>query len=424
MVKTTITSLADLGIGKRAEGGPSIPETGEGFAGGFIAPVLGGLYYRLWADVDHADYNEGITDPELLCPNMQLRQEWGSGWRYYYTRKDDADKAVKCLGSDNSFHQLVWHLHAPVDGILNLSDEGRAKFDRPFITGDVMVTGTRSKNRHCYHLIFLPKLVSAMAKVVGYNPENVEFDISELSDRNSLLDDNTYAILFGAKAANKEFDAAVKAEMENGLSQRDAVTKVRTHWVDIGRTGDIPLNGSEYYWRRAFMYEALGESNLNACRVQTREKPGKNDATSDVVINAINFVESEWGTPIYCRFETVRDPGPGAAYVTQDGENRRSTMPVITEIFASAEAAQAAAGSDEDEAEGKTTKASVSAPASTGKAIPAEWQDDAAEFEAMYAELIAGIEGKPAPLQTRLRAKVAGDLGITEDELAAYEASL
>jgi len=339
-----------------------IPTGGGEFApSGFIAPWSAGIVTRFYTKSDQA--NDVGAD--------FVKHDSKGGAQLYYKDYTAATEAAKHLGE--GILNSVWRFQARVSDVLNIAD--KSKFQSPILAFDCDIASLVSKRRHAYHQIALPMAVYAVAR--GYDFDVPVFDISELTDRNTIFNDEFYAKMVGNPDANP--------------NEPD-------HWLK-----------SVLWQRRAALWAALGEpdpmKHINPEAERGRENLRTN---ADDLIECLKVVNRTWVNPQWARIVNVNDPKPDA--VLPDG--RRLTIPVVYELFHDRSAAEAAATA----LQGDSDEEHTAKPASAGSEppTPSSWAGLGTDtWMAALGDAVAS--GKNLPTMMR-------ELDVSKNDVEAWRA--
>ncbi len=353
-----------------------LPAGGDFSPSGIIALWNAKILFSFYSDVDLSTFE----DP----PKSLSVRKMGSGWRYYYASNEDAKAAGELAGQQYA-PQQVWHFEAKKDSVLNFAnEEALAKFN-DVIAYDVDVFSLQSSKRHAFQLIALPAAVATVAKSLGF--ETSGFDLSELSDQNTIYSDELQAALLGAAI------------------ERSARNKGGKAYTDFDYT-----NGA-LWGRRAQLWKELGEEDPTHYTVGQGNK--RTDTTSDKLARCLRFVTSPWPAGFYLRVITVSNPKVDAVY---GEENKRLTIPVITELFRAKADAQTAADADK----ARSTKSIAIAHSNGNLQVPEQWTGMETEWSEAIATLKSEIGDKPLPMQRKIVKERASSIGATDTEILAW----
>jgi hypothetical protein len=370
-------SVDDFLGGFLGDGAVALP-TGEGFAPGFIGPVMAAVKWFFW-DSSNLD-----DDPEDFGGHYTKRGREGSFF-YYFDDRALADKAAEHMRKEFKSQQ-VWRFEIPTLQILNMGMDSPEATWGNSVGGDARIHTLASKRRHEFHMMSLPAAINALAVRVGAIPASA-FDISDLND-------------------NPVFDEDYHARM-------------------IGGEGEFPWQQSELWLRRDALWKMLGEEDATAhSPIGTGSK---HDTKSEVLSKLLGIVARPWKAPVWGRLLLVKNPDVKA--ISSSGS--RFSVPALVDIYANEKAAQTAAeegGSKPRE----TMSAQVTAPVATSPVkaspapatgnkppLPAVWKDYAKEW---VTELQTRKQAsKPAPLlESKDWVRIATELSCTVDELQAW----
>lgn len=338
-----------------------VAEGGDFPITGFVGQLTITHVYRLWTEIE----------PTAIEAEPDLYQQMGSGFVLYYTDSSDAKKAQEEIGSDID-PQRVLYIEMPTDSVLNFRDEAALSKWGASVAGDVRDVTLRSKKyRHGPHLIFLPRLVAAIADVRGW--KNAGFDLADID------------------VARDDFVASDELQLE------------------LVGNPDEGYKDSRYWAQRAALWASLGEDDPNVYRPKGattvragREQPSEVATTSDRLSTCLRAYVVDWTQPVYARLKLLPDPRVDAV----TGAGNRLTIPVIWELFENEAAAKAACQADL-EAMGITAGDAPAPP----EGIPAKWAEIPEAWESTIAELREKGEAATPEL--------AATLEVTYFELAA-----
>lgn len=391
------------------KGAPQVElPVGEGFPKtGFIAPWTATVMYKVaWYEVDLQKEAEDLAAllpsnaEELLGAitvdgksfDARLTSRAGDKFAYFYEDRERANQLQDyChLNEPKDWKpspQQVWYFETAVDSIYGLDDEAKEKFAGPVLSFDVRITTLRSKKyRHLYHMLALPSFVSAYAIAAGIKCP--QFDLSPLT----APDDE---VIFNA-------------EMEK-------------HWI-----GDADEGYEEaLFWQeRVKVWEALGE--VDPQNFHTKAAGTKYSVESDQLDTLLEATVRTWTTPVNARLIPVPDPRLAAAY-QRDDEKVRPSVPVIAQIFASAEEAEKVALAErpqKDESEGTEVVTTETVTVESGQAaVPAAWASATDQWVKQVKEIKDKLTGPPPTWGGQLKGLVDAlgyDLGADLEELEAW----
>jgi len=303
--------LAQLGI--TGQNVVKLP-TGEFTGGGFVGPLVAAHLYRL-----------GIEGPEQQIEGVATAQPMGDwGFAYYFRDRETANAAAKArsLYDASAVHRIelaTRQVIASQETIAKLLGQGESRGFGERITGEVQVRTVQSKKyRHEWQLIGFPCLVSAAARLMGYDAEM--FDISELRNQDTVYTDELFAKLCGNPDAKK---------------------------------GDEDYYTESVYWKqRASLWKQLGEDDPLKCH--TKDQSSKFSTESDALDACLTLALSSWSQPIYGRIRLVSDPRVDA--VSGDW---RLNLGVVTDLYKSQAEAAEAAGQENGQGESATAGPSL-----------------------------------------------------------------
>jgi len=341
-----------------------IPVGGDFVPTGFIAQWQAAVMTSFMTEVNLKD--EGIAF-------SAARQVGQSGYtRYYWHDYQAAVEAAESVGQQYK-PQTLWVFEAQTDSVLNFVDESTKDKFGPQITYDGcrIVTLRSKKYRHELHLIALPAAVQAYAKMQGWAVP--ELDFSELTSQDTAFTDD------------------FQAEMIGHPDQDDWESSVLGQY-------------------RAKLWKALGEDNATAYKLAGSGT--KFDATEGSKLDeALGILHYSWTQPIWARLIPVPDPRVDAVYTSGDDQVKRLSIPALMDIFASKEAAQAAAEADKvgDSSSSATTAATE------GPAVPSDWADFPDDWKSIVKEEKA--KGPKPKVMRDLKAEEAA--GTLHDRILA-----
>lgn len=330
---------------------------------GFIGQVSAKVLYQVQTMLD-------LQGPEFRdeAPQAYAREQRSDGmYIYYYVDRSAAEVAAQI--DDEAFApQLVWYFSMPISSVLNVDT---SKFTSQAINRSLPVTTLRAKkNRHAFHMIALPAIVAAAAKVNGYDVPAVDF--GPLAINNPIIPDEVSVELIG-----------------NG----DNYTE------------------SKLWRQRAEIWAALGEPEPRKYLVGSTDRfgnPHKDCTTAQKLIDCLALYHRAWSGPMWVRMVNIADPRIGA--VTKNGN--RLTIPAVMEIFEDQAAAQAATDKDlKAQAKGNVEPAMERAmpPAPSG------WE----EAEGDWLDIVAPYAALPKAKARTVYAEAKGEeeYGVSFDEL-------
>jgi hypothetical protein len=350
-----------------------IPVGGDFVPTGFIAQWHGAVLVTFMTEMD-------LKEMEIAFDSS--RQMGSSGYtRYYWKNHDAAAEASEKTGQEYA-PTSVWVFEAETASVLNFATEEARQVFGPQITYDgCSIRTLRSKKyRHELHMIALPAAVQAYARALGW--EVPAMDISALVSRDTAFTDTFQAEMIGDPDAPDKFEESV-------------------------------------LWQyRAALWKALGEDNPQAYR--SHGSGSKFDAGDNRLSKALNILNKPWTKPAWARLVPVLDPRVGATYTPPDGEPKRLSIPAVMDIYASKEAAQAAADADRERTGSVSTSASTSAsdapatkaskPAAGGKpAVPPDWKGYEEDWKGTVREQMGDVPAAP-PLAKKHKAQVLAEL--------------
>lgn len=290
----------------------NMPVEGEQFpTSGFIGPVRAKMLWNFGSDIDLAgpEYREDVPQPFY-------REQFPGSGRYNYFYADPNSAKVAAQVDSNAFNpQQVWYWEMKVPDIININTEA---FQSNSIARSCRVNTLRSNYRHEFHMVTLPSVVAAVAKLMGYDTPG--YDLTELLVRDTVVTDEMSRRLIG------------------GLLNEDKDGKVRF---------TAPYyQESELWEKRAALWEALGEEDPAKYTVDALKpnstKPANSNTEAKKLQELLGLYINPWDEALWVRFAMATDPRVGA--VTKSG--RALTLPVVVEAFGSEKEAQAAAKAD------------------------------------------------------------------------------
>ena len=314
----------------------NIPQDGEQFPSmGFIGPVTARMLFQFMTklDLSSPQYREEV-------PQHFYREQFPSGtFRYYYTDKNAA--GIACKADTEAYApQQVWYYSIPIVDVMNIDT---SNWQSNTMSKSCRMVTLRSKYRHEFHMIALPAIVAALAKVMGLDVP--EFDIKELLVRDVNVTAEMSRELVGIVATDKGFEAPYYEQ-------------------------------SSLWAQRAAIWKALGEDDPNKYLVDafdTKGNPHEYNTEAPNLKKCLGIYSEDWEIPLYSRLQMVADPRITAL----SGGGKRLQLPAITEIFATAADAQAAVDADRAKfAKDEAATVAQAQPAADGKpALPADWVD-------------------------------------------------
>ncbi len=384
----------------------ALPVGGEDFPlTGFIAQWVATIGWEVgWPPVNlevartdaAADMNsaaDGYID-KLTCASGLLYDDVivsraGDTFNYFYTDQGVAQVCCELLDREAPRDQWpwrpqqVWRFSAPV-ATLQVAPESREKFSDPLTYSVPIMTMRSDKNRHKYQLMALPAFVAAYAKVRRLNVP--AFDLSGLlvPDDQRIKNDETHLQLIGNK--------------------------------------DAGYKDSLLWKQRVALWAALGEDD--PAKWHTVAAGTKFSTTSARLNEILLPAVTPWtGAGQWARIIQVPNPAVGDDY----------GIACLTEFFASAEEAAAAAAKDRPQKEGDTTDAAVAvaiaqeaapptapaAPTADGSlAVPAIWVGHEDNWKSQVQSIKADLANTPPPLHA---IKIAGMLTKGSDDYLGFE---
>ena len=385
--------LKKLGIQTGQEDMAQTPQLGMDFAANtMIAPFRSRFLYQVGTYEDWGDY-VGETDDQGNEIDMApfLAQEFNSGWKNLFYESYEQAKAVADVFDPNPTYEgreiensprQYWVLYGATRDALNVKDLDsfvEAVGSDLIYTVRVMTPRKASKKRatkerHEYIAIALPSAVAAVAKVFGY--ETPGFDLAQLT---MAQDDDTFTDeRFKLLAGDPEgaYDDCVL------WNQREAL------WAALGEP------------------DARKQAQIGALSVSGG--PHNLATSSEKLSRCLTFLYGKWSTPIYLEVTNAKNPFPSA--VSDSG--RRYTIPCITKIFLSEDAARVDAARQLAE-DGEIPDNEPAMPANP------DWAGHRKE----WVDFVKGTDAPtgPAPVKESWYREQAG---CTEAEFAAWKTYL
>jgi hypothetical protein len=353
-----------------------IPTGGDFPPTGLIGLWAAAVMTTFSSEVDLKE--EGITTTFTA-----VRPMGDSGWsRYYWLDHDAAKDAAKKMKYEHGTTSL-WVFEAESTSVLNFaSDKAREAF-RGKITYDGcrVVTLRSRKYRHELHLIALPAMVQAYARMNGWDVPEFEW-IRVLCSQDTMFTDEFQSSMIGDPNNPDAFDE------------------------------------SELWKYRAELWKALGEENAHA--YQPIGHGTNYDVTSERLNEAIQPLHCQWDDPVYLRLVTVPDPRVDATYEQRSsGDIKRLRIPCVMDIYNNKKEAEAAAaedrarmggGSDDDDSETTTTSTS-------GPALPPDWRDFPDDWKAQ----VRGLKEQGPKPKVIAMLKEKGDEAVMNDYAGTIE---
>ena len=361
-----------------------VAEGGDFPVTGFIGQITVTHVWRLWSEVD----------PTVLEAEPDLYQQMGSGFVFYYTDLNKAKEAQAEIGSDID-PQRVLYIEMPADTIINFRDQEALGKWGASVSGEIRDVTLRSrKYRHEPHLIFLPRLVAAIADVRGW--KNTGFDLSALDvARNDFV-------------ASDELQLELVGNPGKGYWTPPTVNQERNDYAH--HVPPPSYRGSRYWAQRTALWASLGEDNPDVYRPKGatvtragRVQPSEIATTSDTLSTCLRAYTTDWARPVYARLKLL--PNPRVDAVT--GAGNRLTIPVICELFKDKAEAEAAHKAD---LEAMGIVGDTPTPPDTS-GVPATW----VEVPEAWVSTITELKEKG----TSASADLAKTLDVTLPELMA-----
>ena len=356
-----------------------LPVGGDFAPTGFVGQWYAALVYSFLAELD-----ESIVRSEGVEPAAVKQGGWS---RYYFKTYAECQAAIEKLDIRDQRGNVrrpdqEWRYEAPLPSIINMSEQGRAKFNDP-VSFSVRISTLRSnKYRHELHMISLPCAVAAMADAYGY--ESPGFSVDELLSQDTVFTDDFQAATVGGE----------------------------------GFDGKVPYTESKLWGQRAALWAALGEKDAKAYRPTGAD--GKYVTASEKLSNCLGILAYPWTQAIWARLMMVPDPRVDAVYTGADGESKRLSVAAITQIFADEAAARAVVEKEQATFAGDSAGESVT-PAPPSKAVPevyAEWPDMFKQKVAAF-KAAGGADGSPPAVMDKIR-KHSDFTGIEPAEVMAW----
>jgi len=340
---------------------------GEGFAPGFIGPVMGAIRYMFWTreNLDEAGV-DGIKGA------YTHRGKEGSNF-YYFQDRELGSKAADALGAYAP--RMVWRFEIPTGKVLNFGVENAEETWGATVGGDVRISTLRSKYRHEFHAMALPAAVAVLALRMGYVGADSEwasgYDLSELLDENLIVDEEFEMQMIGNNAGT--------------------------------------FRKSVLWQRRADLWKALGEEDPEA--YNPIGAGTKFDTTSEQLSNCLQIATRVWTKPLWARMVLVPDPRLAAVY----GEGTRLSIPILVKVFADKKAAEEAAA---EEATASTETSKADDDSDKYPDLPEEWAGYRSEFIAEVAKH-KDNHNDVLPKKKELKA-IAEGLDCTANDIVAW----
>lgn len=419
-----MSTIFDILKGKE-KGQVELPE-GEGqFANtGFIGQAMAAFFYKFYS-------TEDLTVEELPyeIDKDYLRKGKDYSWFYYFKDRGNAVEASEYLNAYKPGRS--WMFEMPVQSILN----ARGNLDNwgESISSDIRATTIGSnKYRHEFHLMAMPAIVDAVARQAGFIADPV-WHCDELLAGDAEYTDNFQFIMVGDPTATSE-DAELFAEIYEAVEDNLSLAySVALGTIDIVPETVEHLKGQvkiHYTWsrlwqRRVALWAALGEQNPAAyipTGYSTNEWGQEHETTSEQLSACLRFVAEEWAAPLWAKMHLCPDPRKDAVY---GSENKRLSLPIITEIFASEADAKAACQEDGDTPTEKQAPIAVtkSTPVTSNEPpLPSGWED----YRTVWMEELArkkqanGDVPTIPPKKLAYVDKIATALSATREDVEAW----
>jgi hypothetical protein len=334
---------------------------------GFIGKVSAAMLWRLSTGLD-------LQGPEFRddVPAPYAREQRRDGtYDYYYVDQTAAAAAAKM--DDEAFTpQMVWMYSMPVASVLNVDT---SKFTAQTINRSCRVTTLRSKYRHEFHMIALPAIVAAAARVNGYDVPVIDF--GPLAVNNAIISDAVSENLIGT-----------------GKEYADSVL----------------------WQQRAALWAALGEPDPRKYLMGAKDQHGnlhKDSTEATKLLDCLALYHYMWSGPIWGRVVMIADPRPEA--VAKSGN--RLTLPAMTEIFTD----QAEAEKAKEEDLKKQAKPESKPESKPGPNLPVS-DDDMPPAPAGWEDAVGSWLEVVAPFAAMPKVKAektykADDYGVSFEEL-------
>lgn len=340
---------------------------------GMIAPWKAGLQYVYGSKTQFAQESIG-------CDSVR---ESGI-WFWYSWHSEAAALAAKKPMGQRWGPQQKWVWETGRDDILNMSEEGKEKWDAN-VSYSCNVAGQASKYGSEFNLLVLPLAVATVATMYGL--DNPGFDVSEVLPI---------------------------------LRQKEEETNFAHLELLIGG-GKILMTDSILYNQRCELWRALGETNMEATRpigalLPSGRPDTKKAATSEALSQCFKIYTHEWGRPTFCRMVPLPDLRAGA--VSNSG--KRLSLPGLYEMFLSVDAAKAAATVDLEMMADRATDREAAEEVDAGPPLPKAFAKFRPQWDTTMVAIVAQIESG-AQLED-IYAKSGGQaaLGCTITELQAW----
>lgn len=359
--------MSGLDFLNQNESAVKIPTGGDwtpsGMIGQWKAQVLFSFYSK-------TDFNMAQTELRPL-----ISRKMGDGYRYYFKTSEQANQMKEALGEEFTPAQ-TWYWSTPRGSVLNVDQENLNKFSESISMELKIATLGSKKHRHELHLIALPSAVATAAKLMGY--ECPVMDFRDLISNQTIFDD-----AFALRVA--------------GLGDDKEAFKSSTLWK-----------------QREVIWSALGEPD--ATKYQPIKTGTKFDTVSVKLSECLKILAQPWQSSVWGRVVQVPDPKVDAVY---GDENKRLTIPALTEIFSDEKAARQVASEELKQRDERKSKASASSNGASG--VPAAYANDAEVWWNYVGEFVGKpeVKGKPRPIVRAYLEKTVefGQSGVTVDEL-------
>lgn len=297
---------------------------------------------------------EGLT-PDGFRKGM-AKEDGSPSWHWCYYRPvhyKNAQAAMEIVNPNNNFGpQLIYQVATAVPSILNMSAETQEAFKSPEIVYDIPRGSASGKTaRIPYHFVWLPSVVVAVAKALGYAVP--DFGFSDLTNTREFTPDEELAIkLFGD---GDDFDNSV------AFLQRQAI------WEALGE-------------KVVFASQPMGAKNAKGV-------VAKDSTTSEKLSECLAIATRPW-KGIYASIGNIADPRPD-----KKGTDRVGRFTVCSRMFDDKEAAVAYV---EGLKAARTARESATVPT---PAYPSSWVDMQDEFESAFGSSLTSGKSKPAVMK-------------------------
>jgi len=393
-----------------------IPEGGGTFLNtGFIGPMMTKKLFKIWSreDIQHYDlpYKEGV--------DYTVRGKEGSHW-YYFVNEDAAKATAKAL--EAYAPNLTWRFEMPTANILNFQSADAAEKFGQAISADVRIVGLGSKYRHEYHMLSLPSMVDAAARIMGKITAPIWHcaELLECSD-SDFIDEFQWRLIGHPDAKKTDADnfakllEAVGGNIEKAQAIALGEADIEGELSELKGNVRIPWQYSLLWQRRVALWKALGEDDPE---VYLPIGETKTCTTSQVLSDLLALTTREWKTTLWVRLHSVPDPSMSNVYTSSTtGNTRHGLLPVVGEIYADEAAARAAV-----EVEGGTPTAAASTTATDSKypPLPKVWDGvPVAQWMEVLMDKKQEVNGK-LPALPPARIELAKKLECDVEDLIAW----